>query len=394
MGDSYPRLSARTQRFTLGEPRNIVVSPDGQRVVFVRSRAGDDPVNCLWVLDVATGEERLVADPVALLGRRRRGRPARRGAGPPRARPRGRRRRRRVRHRRRGASRPPSRSAGGCSSPAWCRPWPASSPVDGPVFDPRPDPTARRVAYVSGPALRIAELDGWSWELAGPTPEDDDPDVQLGLGRVRRGRGDGPQPRVLVVARRRVGRRARVDTSPVQRWWIADPANPATPRPSSPTRRPAPTTPSSRCTSSASTGRRRGRVGPPALPLPRRRALADRRIAARHRAVTRSATPAGARPPIPSTGTTDVRPPGRRRPLGRARRRVAGVLADGQLVTCGGARRRRRLLVDGMSGHPRRPPGPGRRRRRRTTTSCSSPTRSTSRPSARVAVDASGGSSG
>src|SRR5215213_5756272 len=68
MGDSYPRLSARTQRFTLGEPRNIVVSPDGKRVVFARSRAGDDPVNCLWVLDAATGDERLVADPVVLLG--------------------------------------------------------------------------------------------------------------------------------------------------------------------------------------------------------------------------------------------------------------------------------------------------------------------------------------
>jgi dipeptidyl-peptidase-4 len=32
-------------------------------VVFLRSRGGTDPVTCLWVLDVATGEERLVADP-------------------------------------------------------------------------------------------------------------------------------------------------------------------------------------------------------------------------------------------------------------------------------------------------------------------------------------------
>src|SRR5690242_18175377 len=64
---SYPRLAARTQRFTLGEPRTVVVSPDGRRVIFARSARGDDPVNCLWLLDVATGEERLVADPRSLL---------------------------------------------------------------------------------------------------------------------------------------------------------------------------------------------------------------------------------------------------------------------------------------------------------------------------------------
>ena len=41
-GLSFPRLSARTQRFTLGEPRNVVVSGDGTRVVFLRSRSGTD----------------------------------------------------------------------------------------------------------------------------------------------------------------------------------------------------------------------------------------------------------------------------------------------------------------------------------------------------------------
>ena len=65
--DSYPRESARTQRYTLGEPRDVVVSPDGRRIVFLRSRGGTDPVNCLWVVDAATGEERLVADPAVLL---------------------------------------------------------------------------------------------------------------------------------------------------------------------------------------------------------------------------------------------------------------------------------------------------------------------------------------
>jgi dipeptidyl-peptidase 4 len=35
--------------------------------VFARSRGGADPVNCLWTVDVATGVETLVADPVALV---------------------------------------------------------------------------------------------------------------------------------------------------------------------------------------------------------------------------------------------------------------------------------------------------------------------------------------
>ena len=65
--DTFPRQYARTQRLTLGEPRNVTVSPDGSRVIFLRSRGGSDAVNCLWVLDVSSGTERLVADPKALL---------------------------------------------------------------------------------------------------------------------------------------------------------------------------------------------------------------------------------------------------------------------------------------------------------------------------------------
>ena len=47
--DDYPSQAARTRNFTLGEPRNISVVGDGERLVFARSRGGDDPVNCLWV---------------------------------------------------------------------------------------------------------------------------------------------------------------------------------------------------------------------------------------------------------------------------------------------------------------------------------------------------------
>src|SRR6266508_4587205 len=61
--DTFPRRSARTRRFTLGRPRSFSVAADGSRVAFLRSPAGDDPGTCLWVLDVDSGTERLVADP-------------------------------------------------------------------------------------------------------------------------------------------------------------------------------------------------------------------------------------------------------------------------------------------------------------------------------------------
>jgi dipeptidyl-peptidase 4 len=63
-----PRQWAKTRRFSLGAPRSFTISRDGSRVAFLRSPAGDDPVTSLWVLDVATGTERLVADPAAAAG--------------------------------------------------------------------------------------------------------------------------------------------------------------------------------------------------------------------------------------------------------------------------------------------------------------------------------------
>ena len=65
---SFPRQYARTRRFSLGAPRNVVVAPDGERILFLRSRGGDDPLTCLWVFDVATGQETLLADPSGLTG--------------------------------------------------------------------------------------------------------------------------------------------------------------------------------------------------------------------------------------------------------------------------------------------------------------------------------------
>ncbi len=221
VSDTFPRQYARTQRLTLGEPRNVVVSADGQRVVFARSRGGDDPVNCLWVLDVATGDERLVADPLALLG------VVDDEALPPEERA----RRERARESAGGVTAFATDEAGSVAAfalggrlfvagliSAAAR----ELVVDGPVFDPRPDPPAQRVAYVSGRSLRIAELDGTSWELAGEEPEE----ISWGsaefvaaeeMGRLR---GYWWSPDGLAIAA------CRVDVSPIPTWYISDPANP------------------------------------------------------------------------------------------------------------------------------------------------------------------------
>ncbi len=105
--------------------------------------------------------------------------------------------------------------------------------VAGPVFDPRPDPTARRIAYVSGRSLRIGELDGSSRSLVGAgstNARSTDPDtVSWGsadfiaaeeMGRFR-GYWWSPDGTTLAVC--------RVDDAPVGEWVIADPAHPEQP---------------------------------------------------------------------------------------------------------------------------------------------------------------------
>ena len=229
MSDSFPRQYARTQRFTLGEPRNVVVSPDGERVVFLRSSAGDDPVNALWVLDVATGDERLVADPRVLLGLDD---PA---TGELTAEERARRER----------TRDGSTGITAYSTDAACQVTAFALNgqlftagllsgqarrlvVDGPVHDPRPDPTASRLAYVSGTTLRVAELDGSSRVLAGNDPKDG-VDVSWGgadfvaAEEMHRFRGFWWSPDGQSIAA------CRVDDAPVAEWTIADPADPSRP---------------------------------------------------------------------------------------------------------------------------------------------------------------------
>lgn len=57
----YPGLAARTGDFSHGAPHAVTVGADGARVVFLRSRGPYDPEAALWVLDVSSGREDLVA---------------------------------------------------------------------------------------------------------------------------------------------------------------------------------------------------------------------------------------------------------------------------------------------------------------------------------------------
>jgi dipeptidyl-peptidase-4 len=221
--DSFPRRQARTRRFTLGTPRGVTLSPDGTRVTFLRSRGGTDAVTCLWSLDVATGEERVVADPRTL-----------EAGGDEDLPPEERARRERAREQAGGivayaTDRAATRAAFALSG----RPHvvdlteagstPRALDAPGPVVDPRPDPTGSRVAYVSGGALHVHDL------AAGTTSTVAEPEsgtVTYGLadfvaaeemGRMR-GFWWSPDGTSLLVA--------RVDDAPVHRWYIADPTNP------------------------------------------------------------------------------------------------------------------------------------------------------------------------
>ena len=221
MTDSFPRRQARTRRFTLGAPRSVAISPDGDRVVFLRSRGGTDPVTCLWTLDLSTGEERLVADPVELEG----------GAEdlPPEERA----RRERTREQAGGivaygTDRPVTMAAFALSGQLYATEFaagltPRLVETPGSVVDPRPDPTGGRVAYVCGGALHVHDL---TTRLTAVLAEPDGEHVTYGLAEFvaaeEMGRMQGywwaPDGEALLVA--------RVDEAPVRQWHIADPANP------------------------------------------------------------------------------------------------------------------------------------------------------------------------
>ncbi|MFC9267792.1 prolyl oligopeptidase family serine peptidase [Streptomyces zhihengii] len=220
---SFPRQSARTQRFTLGAPRAFTVSPDGARVVFLRSSSGTERSGLLRVLDLggAVPRERIAADPGELLqgadeelsaeekARRERSREGSAGI---------------VGYAVDRAVELAAFTLSGRLFTAELRAGTARElPVPGPVIDPRPSPDGRYVAYVAGGALRVTGAEG-DGDRALAEPEDEH--VSWGLAEfvaaeeMGRSRGHwwAPESDRLLVA--------RADDRAVRRWWISDPAHP------------------------------------------------------------------------------------------------------------------------------------------------------------------------
>ncbi|WP_199807924.1 S9 family peptidase [Streptomyces sp. NRRL S-350] len=216
--DAFLALSARTGRFTFGAPRAYTFAEGGTRLLLLRSTGPEDPVDRLHLLDTATGEERLVADPAALLP----GRTGHRDDLPV------------LERRLRERTRLVAAGIGGYAATAdlavavftldgrLFRTETATGssdelPTAGPAFDPRPDATGQRVAYVAEDALYVtpglaplSPADGARWGVAEFAAAE-----ELGRSRGHWWRPDG----TALLA-------ARVDESALPRRHFADPAHP------------------------------------------------------------------------------------------------------------------------------------------------------------------------
>jgi dipeptidyl-peptidase-4 len=200
----------------------LQVGVDGSRVAFLRSNSGRDPVTCLWVLHVADGSEQLVADPRAL------GTEAD-TALPPEERA----RRERAREQASGitsygiddACATAAFAIGGRLGVADLVTGSAQVlPTEDAVANPHPSPDGRQIAFASAGRLVVTDrLGAVAHVIAGP------PGTTCGLpefiaaeemGRMR-GFWWSPDSTTLLAA--------VVDETPVQTWYVADPANPERP---------------------------------------------------------------------------------------------------------------------------------------------------------------------
>ena len=202
----------RTRRFTLGVPQQFTVTHDESAVLFLRSRAGDDPVSCLWAVDLDSGAERTLADPAELPGLAQ----ADQGDG--------------------GIARYAASQLSGLVAFALAGGLWVVDVAGGPArrlpaadsaADPRPDPAGERIAYLSGGALRVIEATGTDDRVV-MAPDGDE--VTFGICESTwetswpdssRGYWWAPDGTALLVA--------RTDSAAVGRWYIADPSNPDAP---------------------------------------------------------------------------------------------------------------------------------------------------------------------
>lgn len=226
--DSFPRLSARTLNFSLGLPREFLVSPDGRRVVFLRSESGTTHELGLWVCDVPGGTERRVCDPTRLLGESGEALTGQELA-----------RRERARVVTAGitafsADEAVRTAVFALSSRLFVADLVGDAAVrelttGAAVVDPCLDPTGRRVAFAGDRGVHVVDLaSGVSRLLVGPAPGEPE-EVAWGLAEFvaaeELGRSHGfwwaPDGEALLVE--------RFDETPVPVWHIADPAHPEQP---------------------------------------------------------------------------------------------------------------------------------------------------------------------
>ncbi len=243
MDDDFPRLHARTQRFTLGRPRGVEVSADGGSVWFLASDAGDDPVHHLWRHDVATAATSKVVDAASLdvdagtltAAERARRERAREGGGGI------------TSISTDGSGRFVTFLLGGVAFVADEAGTVVSIDTEAPAHDPRLSPDGGRIAMVVGRGLHVAAVpttsaaDGHRRLRAGATttaarvagPAAQEPDtVAWGVAEfvaaeeMDRGRGFwwAPDGTALLVA--------RIDEREVVEAWLSDPVHPrSAPRP-------------------------------------------------------------------------------------------------------------------------------------------------------------------
>lgn len=218
---SYPRLAARTLRFSLGVPRGITVSPDGSHIRFIRTPDGVTRTGQLWELDVEAGTETLLVDPTALLDGDETLSAAERS------------RRERSRESAAGVVSYDVDATGtwatfALSGHLWALHLGTRTvhalPSKGDVIDPRLDPTGRRIAYAADRALRVMSVDGIGDRALVPAEETDtvtwgQADF-LAAEEMERHRGFwwSPDGESLLVQ--------RTDEAPVQTWHVADPEHP------------------------------------------------------------------------------------------------------------------------------------------------------------------------
>ncbi|WP_414937601.1 prolyl oligopeptidase family serine peptidase [Amycolatopsis sp. cmx-11-51] len=218
----FLRRQARTQRFTLGAPKEFKVAPDGSRILFLRSESGTDPRHSLWSFDVVSGEETKLVDAAELLPgeedlppeeRARRERSRETGGGV-------------VGYAVDDAFTVAAFSLSGKLHTLDLTTGAVSVLVDRSVVDPRPSPDGTRVAYVRDRRLRVIDrATGEDRALV----EEDGEDIAWGLAEFiaaeemdrTRGYWWAPDGKSLLVE--------RSDRAGVPRWTIADPANPQSP---------------------------------------------------------------------------------------------------------------------------------------------------------------------